>query len=115
MPQKKGLEAMRRPGAVIHRIGASTAQVPDRLVGGIRHIHRREISGAKQAGEIFRIPPVGFNPVARLLRDQRGGYDRAGDPKLLQSPRDHEPARPRLVADVQPAFPVFSDPPQELF
>ena len=74
-----------------------------------------DYSGAKQTGKIFRIPPVGLNPVARLLGDQRGGDHRAGDPKLFQSPGDHEPARPSLVADVKPAFLVASDPSQELF
>lgn len=47
--------------------------------------------------------------------DHRGGHDQAGDPELLQPPRDHEPARSRLVADVQRVLPVAPDSAQELF
>ena len=106
---------MAGPCAVVHRIGARAAQIPDRLIRGIRHIDRRKVAGPKQAGELFGIPPVRLDFVAGFLGNERGGHDHAGDPELLQPPRDHEPARPRLVADVQRAFPVAPDPAQELF
>ena len=115
VPQQERLEAVACPRAVVHRIGARAAQIPDRLIGGIRHIHRRKVAGTEQAGELFGIPPVGLDFVSGLLRDQRGGHHHAGDPELLQPPRDHEPARPRLVADVQRVLPVSPDPAQELF
>jgi len=103
------------PRTVVHRIGARSAQIPDRLIRRIRHIHRRKVAGPEQAGELFGIPPVGLDFVSGLFRNQRGSHDHTGDPELLQPTRDHEPARPRLIADVQRAFPVAPDAPQELF
>ena len=115
VPQKERFESVTGSGAIVHGVGASAAQVPDRLVGGIRHIHRREVAGTQQAGELFGIPPVGLDFVSGLFRDQRGGHDHAGDTELLEPPSDDESARPRLIADVQRGLPVAPDPAQELF
>jgi len=71
-------------GAIIHRVGACTAQIPNRLVGGIGHINRREVAGAKQAGELLiRSLPL-VSPLRGCLRQ---GVEVVGDrPRLADLP-----------------------------
>ncbi len=44
-----------------------------RLVPGIWNPHRGQLARPVQLGQAGGIPPVGLDPVARPLRDQRGG------------------------------------------
>ena len=44
-----------------------------RLVPGIWNPHRGQLGRPVQLGRAGGIPPVGLDPVARPLRDQRGG------------------------------------------
>ena len=64
-------------------------------------MHGGQLSGAVQAGEHACITAVGLDLVARALRRERGCDDIAGDAPLLQASRQHEAARPGLVAHAQ--------------
>ena len=52
-------------------------QIANRLVHRVRHPHRRQFAGPKQPRQRHRIAPVGLDPLAGLLRDQRWSHDSA--------------------------------------
>ena len=60
------------PAQAVHRIKPRPHQIAHRLVLGIRYPHRRQLAGPMQLGQAAGIAPVGLDPVARSLRDQRG-------------------------------------------
>ena len=56
---QQGLEAVARVAALAHRVLACTHQVAHGFVGGVRHAHGSELTGARQAGQQDRVAPVG--------------------------------------------------------
>jgi hypothetical protein len=60
-----------------------------------------EISSAVQARQFDRIPLIVLDPIAALLRQQRGRGDHAVDAQLRQAAGNPEAAWPRLIADAQ--------------
>jgi len=68
VPQKKLAQSM--PGAehVLAHVPARPQQVPDRLLPSVRHGDQHQHSGAMELGELSRVAPVGFDPLARLDR-----------------------------------------------
>ena len=61
---------------IIDRISASTTQVADRFIHGIRDIDRDEVVGAEVFGKFHGVAFVGFDAVSGL-----GGYKGRGDPE----------------------------------
>ena len=82
---------------------SSRARTRSRIAScpGIGHPHRRQLARPVQLGQAGGIPPVGLDPVARPLRDQRGGDHDAFVSLGRQSALNAIPARSRLVAKPQ--------------
>jgi hypothetical protein len=49
----------------------------NRFILYFRHIDSGELARTQQAGPLTGVTPVGCDPSARLLGDQRGGHDPA--------------------------------------
>ena len=71
LPQQEPRELLACPAQRMHRIETRAHQIAHRLVPGIRNPHRRQLAGPVQPRQTGRIPPIGLDPVARPLRDQR--------------------------------------------
>src|SRR5215213_9515583 len=69
--EQEGLQLLARAPQLLHRRLAGAHQLAHGLVAGIRDPDRRELAGAVQLGQGQRVPPVGLDPLARALRDQR--------------------------------------------
>jgi hypothetical protein len=54
-----------------------TRQVPHRLLFRSGNPHGSEFSGPMKPGQCLGVPPVGLDPVARLLGDQGGRHNAA--------------------------------------
>ena len=78
------------PGSIAHR-----------LVAGLGDVHRAQLAGPVQPRQLARVAPIGLDPLSHAARDERGRHDRAVDPQLRATPREHETRRPRLIADAQ--------------
>jgi hypothetical protein len=89
---------------VVHRGLAGADQFPDGLVPLVGDPDRRELAGSMQAGQLRGVPPVGFHPVARLARDERGRDHRAAVAHRDQLPVEPVARRPSFVAEMQPAM-----------
>ena len=62
---------------------------------------RRQLAGAVQPGEVDRVAPVGFDPIAGLARDQRGRNDNVVVAGRRQLTLNAVAARSSLVAKSQ--------------
>ena len=69
---------------------------------GIGNPHCSQLAGPVQPRQAGRIPPIGFDPVAGALGDQRGSDHDAVMPVRRQLTLDAIAARPRLIAEPQP-------------
>ena len=76
-------ELLTAPALVAHRVGPGSAQITDRFVARVGHMHRSQFSRPMAARQLDRIAPVGLDPFPRLLRDERRRHYRAIDPELL--------------------------------
>ena len=74
LAQQKSGKLLARPAQAMHRIEPGAHQIAHRLVPGIGNPHRRQLARPVQPGQAGGIPPVGLDPVARSLGDQRGGH-----------------------------------------
>lgn len=74
------------------------AEVADGLVGLVGNEDRDEFSGAQQAGEFDGVLFVGFDMIARLGRDQRGGDDGAVHLHPRKEPRNPHAASSGFIA-----------------
>jgi hypothetical protein len=93
VPQEKGLEPKLRGLEIAESIFTRPAQVPN---GGILNRWDRDrgaVPRAPQAGQWEGVPPVGFDPLPGLLREQGGRHDpadlalfgaRAGEPRATR-------------------------------
>jgi hypothetical protein len=86
----------------MHRIQTRPHQIAHRLVPSVRNPHRRQLAGSVQPRQAGGIPPIGLDPIARPLRDQRRRHHDALMPPGRQATVDAIPARPRFVAKPQP-------------
>ena len=101
MPQEKLAQAVARPQMVFLRGLPRADEVPQRLVGGIGHPHRRQIARPITARQLQCVPPIGFHPIARLHRHQRRRDDLTAHAEAGQLPIHHIPGGARLVAGPQ--------------
>ena len=86
---------------VAHGVGPGPAQIADRFVARVGHVHRRELAGPVAARQLDRIAPVRLDPLPGLARDERRGHHLAVDPELLQAPVDNKTARARFIDAVE--------------
>lgn len=101
LTQEKLAEPMPRPQLILFRCFPRAHEIPQRLLGGIGHVHRRELAGAITTRELERIAAIRLHAIARFRRDQRRRDHLAGDAKLRQLPVEHVPAGPGFIADPQ--------------
>src|SRR5215212_10049788 len=80
-------------------------------MAGVRDPDRREFAGAVQAGQGQRVPPVGLDPLARPLRDQRRRDHDAVVPERGDLALQPVAGRSGLVGEGQPPVPLgeFAD------
>ena len=76
-------------------------QIPQRLMGFVRHPHRRQVPRPIAARQLLGIAPVGLHPVSCLHRHQRRGHHFAVHSQLRELPVQHVTGRARLVAHLQ--------------
>ena len=101
LAQQKSGELLARPAQAVHRVEPRAHQIAHRLVPGIGNPHRRQLARPVQLGQAGGIPPVGLDPVARSLRDQRGSDHDAFMSLGRQSTLNAITAWSRLIAKPQ--------------
>jgi hypothetical protein len=79
--------------------------VAERFLLGRRDVHGGERAGAKRESEITGIAAVGLDPVAGAFGDQRGRRHDAVLGLTAQVALEPEPARARLVDELQASAP----------
>jgi hypothetical protein len=82
LAQPEGLQAVLGSLEIAKRILAGAGQVADGLILDLGDLDRREIPGAQQPGDRYRVTSVCLNAVAWFLRDERWG-DHPADEVLL--------------------------------
>ena len=100
-PAQQGEETCFRAAEVVDGIGAGAAQIADGLVGAVGDVDRNEVVGTEVFGQLHGVAFVGFDAVAGLRGNQRGGDDIAANAHLFKSAGDPEAASAGLVADVE--------------
>ena len=85
--QQETRELLARPAQRMHRVETGAHQIAHRLVPGIRNPHRGRLARPVQPRQTGRIPPIGLDPVARPLRDQRRRHHNAFVPVRRQVTR----------------------------
>jgi hypothetical protein len=101
VPQQKRQQLLALAAKVLSSRLARPNQIAHRLVNGIRHPHCGQLAGAQQPGQGHRIAPIGLDPLARLLRDQRRRHDRAVVAELPNVPVQPVTRWTRLIAKMQ--------------
>jgi hypothetical protein len=86
---------------VFPRCLTGAREISHRLMPLVGHPDRGEFPGAQLLGEAYRIASVRLHPIARFLRDERGGRHDAVVTKLPDQPMEPVSRRPRLVAKRQ--------------
>ena len=76
-------------------------QVAHRLVGAIRHPHRRQLARPVQPGQRGRIAAIGLHPVAGSARDQRRRDHAAVLAEAAEQPMHAVAARSGFVAEAE--------------
>ena len=69
---------------------------------GVRNPHRRQLPRPVQSRQTGRIPPIGLNPIARPLRDQRRRHHNAFVSVRRQVTLDAIAARACLITEPKP-------------
>jgi hypothetical protein len=95
--EQKGFEAKLGVFQITEGIFPRTGEITNGFILDFGDIDRGEISRARQAGQLHGIPTVGFDPVAGLFRDQRGGHDPAGVAFFHQVPGEPVAIRAGLI------------------
>src|SRR6516165_844880 len=88
LAQQKPRELLTRAAQGPYRVEAGTHQVAHRLMSAIGNPYCRQLAGPVQLRQIDRIPPVGFDPLARPLRGQRWRHHNAIVPARRQMTLD---------------------------
>ena len=94
VPQQEAGQLLTRLTQRAHRRQTRAHEIADRLMGLIRNPDRGQFAGAVQPRKIYRIPPVGLDPVTGLARDQRRSNDNASMPRRAELPLYAVPHRP---------------------
>jgi hypothetical protein len=107
--QQKTLQVLARLGK--HAPGGSPRphQVTHRLVGGIRHPHRRQLARPVQLRQRGRIATIGLHPVAGTARDQRRRGHNAVLIQTAQLTVDAVAARAGFVAEAEPPLQALDE------
>jgi hypothetical protein len=77
LAQQKARELLPGPAQRMHGIKTCSYQITHCFVPGIRNPHRGELARPMQPCQTGRVAPVGLDPVARPLWDQRRRDDNA--------------------------------------
>ena len=77
MSQQKGFQPKLGRLEIPDGVFTRPAQVADRFIFDLGNIDGGQITRAHQPGQLDGVTAVGFDPVARLFRNQRGGDDPA--------------------------------------
>jgi hypothetical protein len=85
-----------------HRRRPSPDKIAHGLMGRIRNLHRRQLTGSMQLRQHHRNAPVRLHPVACLHRDERGGHNDAVVPHLDRLAMQAVAAGTRFIAEMQP-------------
>jgi len=88
LAQQKPRELLTRAAQCPHRIEAGPYQVAHCLMSAGTHTAVSQLAGPVQLRQIDRIPPVGFDPLARPLRGQRWRHHNAIVPARRQMTLD---------------------------
>jgi hypothetical protein len=106
MAQQKGKKLLTFLAKILCRGLARPDEITHRFMDGIGHPHRCQFTRAKEPRKRHRVTSVGFDPLARLLRDQRWRDDSA---VMTQGPHlavQSLSCRTGFVADVQPVVAI---------
>ena len=74
LSQQKGFETELGVFEIAEGIFTRPGEIANGFILDLGDLDRGEITRARQAGQLHGVPAVGFDPVARLLGDQRGGH-----------------------------------------
>ncbi len=99
--EQERLEPLTGSTLVIDGIGASAAEVADRLVGGFRDVDGIQRSGPMSFGQHLGITLVGLHLVAGLAGNFRGSDNDTIVAELDQPADQHEAAGTGFVAEAQ--------------
>ena len=102
--QQEGEQLLAFAAQIVRRRLAGPDQIAHRLVDRVRHPYPGQLAGPMQPRQRHRIAPVGLDPLARPLRDQRRSNHQAVMAESLDLPIQPVPGRPRLVAEMQLAI-----------
>lgn len=100
----RGIRALMLPRLTCdaHSYRPRPDQIPPCLMGRIRHPDRRQFARPMQLGQHHRVAAVGLHPVARLHWNERRCNHDAVMPQVDKLTVPAIPARPGLVAEMQP-------------
>src|SRR5271166_1089557 len=98
LAQQKPRELLTGAAQCAYGIKTCPYQTTHCFVPGIGNPHRGELARPMQPCQTGGVAPVGLDPVARPLWDQRGGDHHAFMPGRRQLPLDAVAARSRFVA-----------------
>ncbi len=103
MAEQELTQPMPGPGPILDQVGAGAAQVPDRFFLDGGDADGDQLAGAVQPRQPAAVPPVGLDPIAGGLGDQRGRDHLAAHVHAVQQPGQVVAGRAGLVAGSQPA------------
>ena len=101
MAQQEREQLLAFAAQIVGRRLAGANQVAHRFMRRVRHPYPGQLAGPMQPRQRHRIAPVGLDPLARPLRDQRRRHHHAGMAESLDLAIQPVPGRPRLVAEMQ--------------
>src|ERR671923_1298831 len=84
-PQEQRFELLATAPLVAYCIGPRPAQVADRFIARLGHVHRSEFARPMRTSQFDGIAPVGLDPLARLAGNKRRGYHFACSPVALSA------------------------------
>src|ERR1700680_3729924 len=77
MAQQKRKKLLTFLAKILRRGLARPNQITDRFMDGVGHPYRCKFTRTQQPRQRHRITPIGFDPLARLLRDERRRHHNA--------------------------------------
>jgi len=101
VPEQRLPQSMPRAQLILLRGIPGPHQIPQRLMGRIRHPHRRQVTRAIAASPFLGVASIRLHAVAGLHGYQRRRDHLAAHAQRCHLPVHRVPGRPRLVADPQ--------------